>query len=137
MADNRSPHPSQRRYPPELRERAVREDLITSLEGGDGRLARVVFASGESVERRAAFLHPPTRQRSDLPGQLGCVLLEDGSVSVGDFGQTSVAGVFAAGDMARRPTMPVPGAQIVIAAAEGAIAAVAIDQDLLMHDLAG
>jgi hypothetical protein len=30
-----------------------------------------------------------------------------------------------------------PGAQVVIAAAEGAIAAVAIDQDLLIHDLAG
>jgi len=107
------------------------------LEGADGQLKRVVFATGESVERRAAFLHPPTRQRSDLPGQLGCVLLEDGSVRVGDFGQTSVAGVFAAGDMARRPTMPVPGAQVVIGAAEGAIAAVAIDQDLLMNDLAG
>jgi hypothetical protein len=39
--------------------------------------------------------------------------------------------------MARRPTMPVPGAQVVIAAAEGAIAAVAIDQDLFMNDLAG
>ena len=115
----------------------LQEEPIAGLEGADGRLARIAFATGESVERRAAFLHPPTRQRSDLPGQLGCVLLEDGSVSVGDFGQTSVAGVFAAGDMARRPTMPVPGAQIVIAAAEGAIAAVAIDQDLLMHDLAG
>jgi len=107
------------------------------LEGADGRLARIVLATGESVERRAAFLHPPTRQRSALPDQLGCVMLEDGSVSVGDFGQTSVPGVFAAGDMARRPTMPIPGAQIVIAAAEGAIAAIAIDQDLLMNDLAG
>jgi thioredoxin reductase len=115
----------------------LREEPIAGLEAADGQLKRVVFATGESVERRAAFLHPPTRQRSDLPGQLDCVLLEDGSVSVGDFGQTSVAGVFAAGDMARRPTMPVPGAQIVIAAAEGAIAAVAIDQDLVMNDLAG
>jgi hypothetical protein len=33
--------------------------------------------------------------------------------------------------------MPVPGAQIVIAAAEGAIAAVAIDQDVFMDELAG
>jgi thioredoxin reductase len=114
----------------------LREEPIAGLEGADGQLARIVLATGEAVERRAAFLHPPTRQRSDLPGQLGCVLLEDGSVSVGDFGQTSVAGVFAAGDMARRPTMPVPGAQIVIAAAEGAIAAIAIDQDLLLNDLA-
>jgi thioredoxin reductase len=92
----------------------LREEPIAGLEGADGRLARIVLATGESVERRAAFLHPPTRQRSALPGQLGCVLLEDGSVSVGDFGQTSVPGVFAAGDMARRPTMPVPGAQIVM-----------------------
>jgi thioredoxin reductase len=123
----------------QLAARGVRlhQDPIVRLEGADGQLARVVFASGGPLERRAVFLHPPTRQRSDLPGQLGCVLLEDGSVSVGDFGQTSVPGVFAAGDMARRPTMPVPGAQVVIAAAEGAIAAVAIDQDLVLNDLAG
>jgi thioredoxin reductase len=133
------PAPLQQAGGAQLAARDVRlhQDPIAALEGADGQLKRVVFASGESVKRRAAFLHPSTRQRSALPGQLGCVLLEDGSVSVGDFGQTSVAGVFAAGDMARRPTMPVPGAQVVIAAAEGAIAAVAIDQDLVMNDLAG
>jgi thioredoxin reductase len=75
--------------------------------------------------------------RGCLKRQLGCLLLEDGSVSVGELGQTSVPGVFAAGDMARRPTMPVPGAQVVVAAAEGAVAAIAIDQDLVMTDLAG
>ena len=133
------PAPLQQAAGAQLGARGVRlhQEPIVGLEGADGRLERIVLATGESLERRAAFLHPPTRQRSALPGQLGCLLLEDGSVSVGDFGQTSVAGVFAAGDMARRPTMPVPGAQIVIAVAEGAIAAVAIDQDLLMHDLAG
>jgi thioredoxin reductase len=132
------PAPLQQAAGAQLAARGVRlrQEPIAGLEGADGRLARIVLATGEVVERRAAFLHPPTRQRSALPGQLGCVLLEDGSVSVGDFGQTSVAGVFAAGDMARRPTMPVPGAQVVIAAAEGAIAAVAIDQDLLLNDLA-
>jgi thioredoxin reductase len=115
----------------------LRQEPIVRLEGADGQLARIVFTAGPPMERRAAFLHPPTRQRSDLPGQLGCMLLEDGSVSVGELGQTSVPGVFAAGDMARRPTMPVPGAQVVIAAAEGAIAAIAIDQDLVLNDLAG
>jgi hypothetical protein len=38
--------------------------------------------------------------------------------------------------MARRPSMPVPGAQVVIAAAEGAIAAVAIDQTLFLQQVA-
>ena len=115
----------------------VREEPITRLEGADGRLERVVFTGGAPLDRRAAFLHAPTRQRSDLPAQLGCVLLEDSAVSVGDLGQTTVPGVFAAGDMARRPTMPLPGAQVVVAAAEGAMAAVAIDQDLAQADLAG
>jgi thioredoxin reductase len=114
----------------------LREEPIVRLEGGHGRLERIVFAEGEPAERAAAFLHAPTRQRSDLPSQLGCELLEDGSVMVDDLGQTSVPGVLAAGDMARRPSMPVPGAQVVIAAAEGAIAAVAIDQTLSLQELA-
>jgi thioredoxin reductase len=116
---------------------ALREEPIARLDGGgDGGLERIVFAEGEPVARAAAFLHAPTRQRSDLPGQLGCTMGEDGSVLVDDLGQTSVPGVFAAGDMARRPSMPLPGAQVVIAAAEGAIAAVAIDQHLLLQQLA-
>jgi thioredoxin reductase len=114
----------------------LREEPIARLDGGDGRLERIVFAHGEPAARTAAFLHAPTRQRSDLPRQLGCELGEDGSVMVDDLGQTSVPGVLAAGDMARRPSMPVPGAQVVIAAAEGTIAAVAIDQALSLQQLA-
>ena len=37
--------------------------------------------------------------------------------------------------MARRPTMPVPGAMVIIAAAEGAITGVAIDQELFFQEL--
>jgi thioredoxin reductase len=114
----------------------LREEPIARLEGGEGKLERVVFADGEPEARGAAFLHAPTRQRSDLPSRLGCTLGEDGSVMVDDLAHTSVPGVLAAGDMARRPSMPVPGAQVVIAAAEGTIAAVAIDQELSMQELA-
>jgi thioredoxin reductase len=114
----------------------LRQEPIARLDGAGGGLERIVFAEGEPAARAAAFLHAPTRQRSDLPGQLGCTLGEDGSVLVDDLGQTSVPGVFAAGDMARRPSMPVPGAQVVIAAAEGATAAVAIDQELFLRQLA-
>jgi thioredoxin reductase len=115
----------------------LREEPIARLDGGDGKLERIMFTEGEPEARSAAFLHAPTRQRSDLPSRLGCTLGDDGSVMVDDLTHTSVPGVLAVGDMARRPSMPVPGAQVVIAAAEGAIAAVAIDQELFMQQLAG
>jgi thioredoxin reductase len=114
----------------------VRNEPVVVLQGEGDALERITFADGAPLERQALFFHPPTRQRSDLPRQLGCTLLDDSSVQIDDLGHTSVAGVFAASDMARRPTMPVPGAFVVIAAAEGATAAVAIDQELLFESLA-
>jgi thioredoxin reductase len=113
-----------------LRDIAVRGEAIARLEAeGDG--VRIVFTDGPSLARQVVFIRPPTRQRSDLAAQLGCSALDDGSIEVGDFGQTSVPGVYAAGDMARRPTMPFPAAQAVHAASAGGIAAVAADRELL------
>lgn len=121
-----------------LRHRGVTITNATALrlEGPGDDLERVMCNDGTVIEARYAFSHPPTRQASAIPDQLGLRLLDDGSVEVDDLAQTSVPGVFAAGDMARRPTMPVPGAQIVIAAAEGVIAAVALDQLLFFEELA-
>src|SRR6266487_3362289 len=78
----------------------LREEPIARLDGGDGKLERIVFADGEPEARSAAFLHAPTRQRSDLPSRLGCTLGDDGSVMVDDLAHTSVPGVLAVGDMA-------------------------------------
>jgi thioredoxin reductase len=116
---------------------AVRAEPIQRLDGAGGRLRRIVFAAGPPLDRQAAFVRAPYRQRSDLPARLGCALLEDGAVAVDDLGRTRVPGVFAAGDLARRPSLPVATAQVVMAAAAGAIAAVAIDQGLLADDLQG
>jgi thioredoxin reductase len=49
---------------------------------------------------------------------------------------TSVPGVYAAGDVARCPSMPVAGAQVILPAAEGTIAAAVIDQELLYTQVA-
>jgi transposase len=54
MADNRSPHPSQRRYPPELRERAVRMVLEAIEQTGERfgvitRVARQLGIGSESL----------------------------------------------------------------------------------------
>jgi thioredoxin reductase len=100
--------------------------------GGDGAtLQWLDFADGSRLERSALFVHAPLRQRSDLAAQLGCRILDDGAVEINDLGQTSIPGVYAAGDMARRPALPVAGAQVTLAAAEGTLAAMVIDQELL------
>lgn len=114
----------------------IREEPIDRLEGDGDVLRRIVFADSAVLERDALFLHPPLRQRSDLATRLGCRILDDGAVEVNDLQQTSVAGVFAAGDMARRPQMPNVGAQVGIAAAEGLTAAVMLDQELAFAALA-
>jgi thioredoxin reductase len=113
----------------------VREEPIRRLDGDDGRLRRIAFAAGPPLDRQALFVRAPYRQRSDLPARLGVALLEDGTVAIDDLGRTSVPGVYAAGDLARRPSLPFATAQVVMAAAAGATAAVAIDQGLLAEDL--
>jgi thioredoxin reductase len=114
----------------------VVEATALRVEGAAGRVERVICADGRVIPTTYVFTHPPTRQASPLPEQLGLRLLDDRSVEVDDMAQTSLTGVFAAGDMARRPSMPIPGAQIVIAAAEGVIAAIAADQLQFLDDLA-
>jgi thioredoxin reductase len=115
---------------------AVREEPIDRLEGtGDG--ARIVFVDGASLERRALFIRPPMRQRSELATRLGCSVLDDGSIEVNDFGQTTVPGVYAVGDMARRPAMPFPAAQVIHAASAGGVAAVIADRELLWAEVEG
>jgi thioredoxin reductase len=117
-----------------VRQVAVREEKIVTLEErGDG--ARIVFAEGPALDRDVVFVKPPTRQRSNLAQQLGCEALDDGSIAVNDFGQTNVPGVYAAGDMARRPAMPFPAAQVIHAASSGGIAAIAADRELLWAEI--
>ena len=95
---------------------------------------RITFRDGGSLERGAIFIHSRPVQRSALPAELGCAMFEDGSVEVDDFGRTTVPGVSAAGDMARRPSMPGPAAAVIAAAANGTMAAVMLDQDLVSEE---
>ena len=114
----------------------VRGEPVTRFEGGDGRLERIVLAVGPPLARDAVFIATELRQRSDLAGRLGCALLPDGCVEVDEQARTSVPGVYAAGDMAHRATMPRPFAAVVGAAAAGALAGAMLDQDLLGADFA-
>jgi len=110
---------------------------VLGTDGEPGRYVRLSLSPGWTLERRALFVHPPLRQRSDLAARLGCAILEDGTVQVDELSQTTVPGVYAAGDMWRTPAMPCPAAQVVMAAAAGARAGVVIDQEMLFTDSHG
>lgn len=112
----------------------VRVEKVLRLESNGEGLKRVVFESGEPLPRHALFARSQFGQRSDLPAQLGCRLLPDGCVEISDFHQTSVAGVYAAGDMARRTSTPAPTPFVIAATAGGTIAAIAIDKNLVATD---
>jgi thioredoxin reductase len=126
--------------PPDLAELLAANDIqarrepVTRFEGDAGRLERVVLAGGEALERDAVFIATVLRQRSDLASRLGCALLPDGCVEVDEFAATSVPGVYAAGDMAHRATLPMPFAAVSWAAASGTLAGAMLDQDLISSE---
>ncbi len=113
---------------------AIRPERIARLEADGDHLRRIVFADGTSIERAGLFLHPPSRQAVPLASDLGCDMHEAGAVIVDDLGQTSIPGLYAIGDMARRATMPVAAQQVAVAGAEGTMTAIAIDSELLLGD---
>jgi thioredoxin reductase len=103
---------------------------LRCLEGADT-LERIVFTDGRVEPRRALFLRPAQAVVGDLAEQIGCEQTEAGLIRVGSDHQTSVPGVYAAGDAAT------PVQQIVVAAASGAQAATVMNRDLVREDVAG
>ncbi|HTV01369.1 MAG TPA: NAD(P)/FAD-dependent oxidoreductase [Luteitalea sp.] len=107
---------------------AVRTERLTALEGTDGRLERVVFAKGPVLERHALFFNTGQVQRSPLAEHLGCTFTTKGHVRCDRKGRTGVANLFVAGDANGDVQF------VVVAAAEGAKAAVAINKELQAED---
>jgi thioredoxin reductase len=92
-------------------------------------LTGVAIEDGRTVSRQAVFIRPNMRPRAgDLIAQLSCDVDALGFVRVDEGGRTSVAGVWAAGNVAN------PRAQVITAAGEGSAAAIAINADLVEED---
>jgi len=106
----------------------ARTERIVRLEGTRGRLERIVFADGPVLERHGLFFTTGQGQRSALAEQLGCRFTTTGHVRCDGKGRTGVPHVFIAGD-ANGDTQ-----FVVVAAAEGAKAAVAINKELQEDD---
>jgi thioredoxin reductase len=108
---------------------SVREERVTALEGTDGILERVLFERGDPLPRRALFFTTGQFQQSELAIHLGCELNDKGTIATGKYEKTHLPGLFVAGDASRAVQW------VIVAAAEGAEAAFAINTDLIKEDL--
>jgi thioredoxin reductase len=107
----------------------LREERMIALEGTDGMLERIRFDSGEPLARRALFFSSGQFQRSELAIRLGCEFNDKGTVRTGKYESTHLPGLYVAGDASRAVQW------VIVAAAEGAEAAFAINTDLTREDL--
>lgn len=115
---------------------AIREERIIRLQPesrSDTQASLdIVFEHGPPLARRALFFNTGRRQASDLAKRLGCEMYETAGCKVDNqFQAASVPGVYVAGDASRDVL------QAIVAASEGAEAAIAINRALLEEDLDG
>ena len=103
---------------------------IVRLEGAKRSLARVRFAGGGAIACEALFFSLGFTQRSDLAAKLGCRFTSSGCVETGRRAETGIPGLFVIGDASRDTQMA------IVAAAEGARAAVRVHEELQAEDRA-
>ncbi len=116
----------------QLQRAAVRiiDTPIARLEGEGEELRGIRFTDRSFLPRKVLFFSPEQHQRSPLAERLGCGFCPDDvcCIESGDDTATCVPGVYAAGNASK-------GVQLVIAAAaEGTLAAVAMNNALLEAD---
>jgi thioredoxin reductase len=107
----------------------LREDRVLRLEGADGDVQRLIFDGGEPARVRALFFTTGQYQRSPLATRLGCEFNDKGTVRTGKYETTHLPGLYVAGDASRAVQW------VIVAAAEGAEAAFAINTDLIKENL--
>jgi thioredoxin reductase len=107
---------------------AVRQERIERLEGQNGTLEKIVFRGGAELPRRAIFFSTGQDQHSKLAQSLGCDFTSKGAVRTNRKEGTNVPGLYVAGDASRDVQF------VIVAAAEGVKAAVAINKALQQED---
>ena len=107
----------------------VRGEVARLVVEDDG-LTAVELADARVVARTAVFIRPVNVPHADgLLSGLGCEVDEAGFPIVDATGRTSVAGVWAAGNVVD------PRAQVITAAGAGSAAAIAVNADLVREDV--
>ena len=120
--------PAQRRWLEATGTRTIRSP-VRRLHSDGGQTRFVEFEDGSTEHCEAVFLSAPLRPRYPLVDMLGCGLRQDGEIEIDERGRTTVPGVYAAGDAVTTVH------QVVLAAASGVCAAMAINEDRLKEEV--
>ena len=96
---------------------------VVRLEGAD-HLEQIALADGAVVPCRGLFFQTGQSQRCDIAADLGCSFTRKGAVRTGRLERTNIPGLFVAGDASKDVQLA------IVAAAEGAKAAIAINTAL-------
>lgn len=103
---------------------------VSHIIGDVGTLTGVAFVDGTSLECDAVFVAALTTPNDQILKSLDCQInTTTNSIEVNEVGQTSVPGVWAAGNVVN------PFAQVITAAGAGSASAIAISGWLLKEDL--
>lgn len=108
---------------------ALVEGKVSAINHRHGQIAAVELDDGRQITLDVLFAHPRNRPSADLHSPLGLELSEGPfgiALTIDDRRQTSLPGVYAAGDLAN------PMASVTLAVAHGAMAGVFAQQSMLV-----
>jgi len=94
----------------------------------NGHVRSVQLEGGDCIDCDAVFFSVPLKQGSDIAERLGCKM-NGARIEADDCNRTSVPGCFAAGDNVTHVH------QVIVAAASGVRAAIAINDELVCRDV--
>ena len=104
-------------------------ERLARIAHDEGQLSTIEFEARGALELDAVFFTTSQHPRCDIAESLGCAFSRKGTVDTGTLSETNVPGVFVAGDASRDAQF------VVVAAAEGVKAALAINQALQREEL--
>lgn len=107
----------------------VVHERLLALDHEDGQLSAVRCEGGRTLPLDAIFFTSGQHQHCNLAEGLGCAFNQKGTVDTGTLSETNVPNVFVAGDASRDAQF------VVVAAAEGVKAALAINQAMQQQEL--
>lgn len=99
----------------------INEKKIASFVGEEGMLKEIQFEDGTSELRECGFISTEWLQADSFKTSLGYTLNEHGGIATDSMQRTETEGVYACGD-----TRIAGPSQLIIAAAEGSMAAISV-----------